>query len=126
SALGQGSLEKPSGVDLYVNVTRRGQRERRGKAFLVQAKKGLRSDPRLLGQCQKMQRRSERDSYVWVYTGDGTRVIDASMVVSSAGMHLPELPSYPPRELFARVLKCCRGDRNIGLDVTFDETDELN
>jgi hypothetical protein len=74
--------EKAAGADLYVSLVRKTTDFPKSKGLLVQAKRRssmIRSgEPRRLGnQCKRMNRRSKKGSYVWIYDEDGVTSVKA-------------------------------------------------
>jgi hypothetical protein len=121
---GPGALEKPSGIDLYVNVTVRVAGTHKSKAFVVQAKKSRRRDD-LADQCRKMLDRTD-SAYAWIYEPDGCWVIDAKTVDDNPDTAVRDLGRKTPSDLFDAVLACTEGDPGLGLPDDEDETDALD
>lgn len=115
---GPGSMEKASGIDLYVNITVRKPRPI-SKGILVQAKNG-RARQGVDGQCRKMLKRSG-SSYGWFYGPDGTLVLDAAEILANPDTLLRKLARRTPAEVFEEILKCAEGDPRIGIPVDVDQ-----
>lgn len=115
---GPGSMEKASGIDLYVNITVRKPRPI-SKGILVQAKNG-RARQGVDGQCRKMLKRSG-SSYGWFYGPDGTLVLDAAEILANPDTLLRKLTRRTPTEVFEEILKCAEGDPRIGIPIDVDQ-----
>lgn len=111
---GKGSLEKKSGVDLYVNISVQGEGRTRSKGILIQAKKGEKRE-NLVDQCKKMRERSDA-SYTWIYTPEGCLVINAADILDEPALSPSKLPRRTPTEVFDKILECSEGDERIGID----------
>jgi hypothetical protein len=117
--------EKVAGADLYSSLVRKDVDFPRSKGLLVQAKRRssmLRSDePRRLGnQCKRMNRRSKKGSYVWIYDERG--VISAKAPQSSQPILQRLTGSSSVGELIADGLRCNKGDDNIGRELSAEPT----
>lgn len=129
---GRGSLEKPSGVDLYiaVRVRRRDIPLEIAKGVLVQGKFdtpfGAGEQRRLIDQCGKMCRRSRKGSFVWLYGSDGAIVVPATDVLAA-----PKIPAQlrTGRNIarhFRDVLDCVAGDEELVKGDVFGSVAALN
>lgn len=121
---GPGALEKPSGSDLYVNVSVRTGERYASKAFLVQAKKGE-GDERLAEQCRKMLARSD-SAYAWIFGKAGCSVIDAQTIDTHPDSDLGELSHRGAAAVFEAILECSEGDVALGLPDVEDEDAALD
>lgn len=123
---GAGSLEKPTGADLYISVVRQDDLgEGFSKGMLVQSKwdHALSKDrKRFREQAGKMLRRSD-SSYIWVYEERGISVVRAEEVGES---ELDRTDAMTVGELIAGGLKCDEGDPDIGRDTDLPLTQSLN
>jgi hypothetical protein len=113
--------EKVAGADLYISLVRKDVEFPRSKGLLVQAKRRssmLRSDePRRLGnQCKRMNRRSKKGSYVWVYDDHGIISAKAPQSAEPILQRLTDASSVG--ELIADGLRCNKGDDNIGRELS--------
>jgi hypothetical protein len=114
---GRGSLEKRTGIDLYLGVeVASPSGETVSKGIFVQSKLqdslGYPSDHRdLRRQCEKMVIRSDKGSYVWIYGPNGVRVVPASEVATQTKMSPTSLGSRSVGELFQNVFDCFAGDQ---------------
>lgn len=116
---GPGSLEKPTGIDLYIGIM---DNSNNGfsKGIFVQAKwREVTRTPKqmeeLRGQCQRMLDLSDQ-SYVWLYGPDGADAVRAQEVVQQPGTRPEQLLSRKTDDIFRRILECTEGDPNWGLD----------
>lgn len=115
---GPNTLERKTGIDLYVSVIRHDEDEAVSKGILVQSKQGRsiqRDHKRLRNQSNRMSTRSE-ESYVVIFDDDNAFAIPAKRSC------YPKLPDDFRRdeisigELLADGFRCSRGDENIGRD----------
>ena len=105
---GPGSLEKPTGADLYIAISVRPQiGPEVTKGVLVQAKRKAKlQDWSDLGeQCRRMCNVSKKGSVVWLYSPQGVDTMRAEHVGRST------VPSAPLSEMFDAVLECNLGDK---------------
>jgi hypothetical protein len=117
--------EKVAGADLYISLVRKDVDFPKSKGLLVQAKRRssmLRSDePRRLGnQCKRMNRRSKKGSYVWIYDDDGITSAKAPQSSEPILQRLTDASSVG--ELIADGLRCNKGDDNIGRELSAEPT----
>ena len=111
------SQESVAGADLYISLVRRDLDEIVSKGIIVQAKRRdslLKSgEPERLGkQCKRMNRRSKKGAYVWVYDSHGATSIKAPQASAPLLQKVSESSSIG--ELIARGLRCTAGDKKIG------------
>ncbi len=104
---GRGSLEKPTGTDLYFALSVEDQfGDKTTKGILVQAK---REDklywPHLDEQCRRMRKITRKGSVVWLYDASGIKVIQAVDMLKA------ETPVVASHEFFEAVLACEIGDK---------------
>ena len=115
---GRGSLEKKSGVDLYIGIEiSNGQMVSKG--LFIQAKwkedrRTVTDQKGLLGQCVKISGRTHA-GYVWLYGPSGVDVISASEVIKHPNTPPEQLGSRKLDEHFQQVLDCFEGDFSLGL-----------
>lgn len=104
---GRGSLEKPTGTDLYIALSiedRFGERIRKG--ILVQAKREDKLKwPELHEQCRRMRKITMKGSVVWLYRSTGLGVMRTSDIRKA------ETPMIDAGEFFDNVLACNIGDK---------------
>jgi hypothetical protein len=125
---GRGSLEKPSGADLYISIVRRDGDAPVSKGMLVQSKwdRSLRhaNERRDLNrQVKQMTDRSRDASYVWIYGPTGTAVFPAR-----SSLRLFPRPSalMTVGELIATGVRCDQGDPTIGRNTELPLVESLN
>jgi len=112
--------EKIAGADLYISLVRKDNDFPKAKGLLVQAKRRssmLRSDePRRLGnQCKRMNRRSKKGSYVWIYDDHGITSAKAPQSSEPILQRLTDASSVG--ELIADGLRCNKGDEKIARPI---------
>lgn len=123
---GRGSLEKPTGIDLYVGITDTSD-DGFAKGFFVQAKwkevhRSAGELSALKEQCERMLAISE-SSYVWLYGPDGVDVVRAQEVTGQPGTRPEQLLSRKTDDLFKRVMECPEGDRSFGIERVMSRMD---
>ncbi|RUW85011.1 hypothetical protein [Mesorhizobium sp. M1E.F.Ca.ET.063.01.1.1] len=123
---GKGSLEKPTGIDLYISIA---DTDENGfsKGIFVQAKwkeigRKSKSLVTLGNQCKEMLARSTA-SYVWLYAPDGVEVVRAQEVVDQPGVPPESLRSRRADDLFSRILECPEGDRAWGVPAGLEQNE---
>lgn len=134
---GRGSLEKPTGADLYISITDSGDNGF-SKAILVQSKRlptkraaiigsyyESLADPHLDEQCSKMIALSP-DSYVWVYGDKGVGVVNAKTVLEVGEAALTPVVDRSAYDLFSKILECEEGDHRWGLPHDGDKRQRIN
>lgn len=104
---GRGSLEKPTGTDLYIALSIENQfGEQTKKGILVQAKREDKLNwPDLREQCRRMRKVTKKGSVVWVYRQDGIGVMRTNEVLKHT------TPVIDADDFFERVLACKIGDK---------------
>lgn len=104
---GRGSLEKPTGTDLYLAISVEDQwGDRTTKGVLIQAKREDKLHwPELHEQCRRMRKITAKGSVVWLY---GWRGVGVMRTVDLRKASVPVLNSS---EFFERVLACEVGDK---------------
>jgi hypothetical protein len=113
---GPNTLERKTGVDLYVSVIRHDDDEVVSKGILVQSKRGgsLRQDHRRLrNQSTRMRTRSE-ESYVIIFDEDNAVAVPAKRSCYPKLPHDFRHDEISIGELIVDGLRCSRGDENIG------------
>jgi hypothetical protein len=125
---GPHTLERETGVDLYVSVIRHDEDDTVSKGILVQSKRArsLRRDhKRLRNQSNRMRDRSE-ESYVVIFDDDNAVAVPATRSC------YPKLPNDFRRdeisigELVADSFRCSRGDQDIGRDPDTRRPQSMN
>ncbi|TPN16334.1 hypothetical protein FJ973_06515 [Mesorhizobium sp. B2-1-3] len=116
---GRGSLEKPTGIDLYIGIMDFAE-DGFSKGIFVQAKwrEVYRSPREMVGlhrQCRRMLRHSD-DSYVWLYGPEGVDAVRATEVVQQPNTRPEQLLSRKTDDIFRRMMECTEGDPDWGLD----------
>jgi hypothetical protein len=104
---GRGSLEKPTGTDLYFAISVEDQLGRvTTKGILVQAKREDKMHwPDLGEQCRRMRKITRKGSVVWLYDRSGIKVIKATDLLKQS------TPVIRSDEFFDAVLACEIGDK---------------
>jgi len=127
---GAGSLEKKTGVDLYIAMKVQGKHTNFEKGIFVQAKWEEAMQPkerkRLAEQCEEMSSRSKIGSVVWLYSPAGTGVVPASEIAESPDLQPSEFSRRNLNEFFADVMDCTSGDRSLVFPGVFSSSDALN
>jgi hypothetical protein len=126
---GPGSLEKPTGADLYISIVRLDTDIPISKGMLIQAKWDSslrRPDERrkLRQQVDQMMHRSRTASYVWVYEQGGATVTAARSLRRKLPARLPS--SMTVGELIAAGVRCNEGDYPIGRNTVLPPILSLN
>ena len=104
---GRGSLEKPTGTDLYIALSIEDQfGEQTKKGILVQAKREDKLKwPDLREQCRRMRKITAKGSVVWLYGWNGIGVMRTSDIWKET------TPVVAADEFFEGVLACEIGDK---------------
>jgi hypothetical protein len=115
--------ETVAGADLYISLVRRDTDEVVSKGLLVQSKRRemllKTGEPERLGaQCKRMNRRSKKGAYVWIFEDGGVTSVKAPQTTAPLLQRVLE-PSTVG-ELIARGLRCTAGDRKIGRSAEMD------
>lgn len=99
---GRGSLEKPTGTDLYIALSVEDQSgEGTTKGIFVQAKREDKLQwPDLREQCRRMRKITAKGSVVWLYGWNGIGVIRSTDIWKDT------TPVSRADEFFERVLAC--------------------
>lgn len=130
---GPGSLEKQTGVDLFVaiRVTSEDGSFSVAKGLLIQGKisvghRGVKDRKGLREQCEKMVSKSAKGAYVWIYGALGVRSVPASEVLRYPKYWVEDLGSRNIAEHFRDVLDCVAGDEGLAIDPIFESPVALN
>lgn len=115
---GPGTLEKRSGVDLYIGI-QIDDGDPVSKGFFVQAKwkesgRTAKEQKSLVEQCEKISARTDA-GYLWMYGAGGVDVVPAAEVAAHSGTPPEQLASRKINEVLQQVLDCFEGDRRYGL-----------
>ncbi len=115
---GPGTLEKLTGVDLYIGV-RVDEGSPVSKGLFVQSKwkesgRSAKDIKALVNQCHEIDERTDA-GYVWLYGPDGVDVVPAKEVVANPKTAPEKLSSRRINEVMRQVLDCFEGDRRYGL-----------
>lgn len=116
---GRGSLERPTGIDLYIGVMDLSPNGF-SKGIFLQSKwrEVTRSTVDLKAiqeQCERMLQLSDQ-SYVCLYGPDGADLVRAQEVVQQPGLRPEQLLSRKTDDVFRRILECIEGDPRWGID----------
>jgi hypothetical protein len=127
---GSASLERPTGIDLYIGLEVLSDGPDVSKGIIIQAKWEKHLAPKqreeLVGQCEKMLARSDKGSFVWLYGPAGASVIPASEVVAYGNTSADQITSENVGQLFGHMLDCVSGDRNLVIPGIFDDRQALS
>ena len=122
---GSGSLERPTGADLYISIVRIDEPGRAvSKGILVQSKWDDALSPlrTLRQQSEDMLRRSD-EFYVWIYGPHGASVIPATEFREPN----PDLDSdMTAGDLIGKAIECTAGDEEIGRNLDLPLVESLN
>ncbi|MGO8047057.1 hypothetical protein ACC713_29605 [Rhizobium johnstonii] len=116
---GPGTLEKKTGVDLYIGI-RVDEGVPISKGLFIQSKwkesegRSAKEQKTLVGQCREITKRTD-SGYVWLYGPDGVDVVPAKEVIANPKAAPEALGSRKINEVVRQVLDCFEGDRKYGL-----------
>lgn len=120
---GPGSLEKATGIDLYIGIRVSSSLGKISKGVFIQSKwqKGMTSSERqnLTEQCEKMIVRSNKGSFVWVYGPQKVDVFPADEFIAYPKVEVSDLNGKRVTDFFSDVLDCFSGDRKLAWDEAF-------
>lgn len=114
---GPGTLEKRTGVDLYIGV-RIDEGAKISKGLFIQAKwnekgRSRRDQADLVQQCKKIDEKTDA-GYLWLYGPNGVDIVPAKEVVANPLVNPEQLGSRKLNEVMRQVFDCFEGDRKFG------------
>jgi hypothetical protein len=114
---GPGTLEKRTGVDLYIGI-RMDEGPKISKGLFIQAKwnehgRSRKEQADLVAQCKKIDEKTDA-GYLWLYGPNGVDIVPAKEVVANPHVSPERLGSRKVNEVMRQVFDCFEGDRRFG------------